>query len=194
TQLQKTFMQEDRLKLTASLRYDKSQLFDGFFSPRVALGYTAGENKNHDIRVSYQTGFRNPTTQDLYIGLDVGRAILVGGARDNPVRYVGTYDVSQSAQDELGQPATISQNGTAAYENSYLASSVQSFAASGNPTDLGIANSDLAEPEQVSSFEVGYRGKLFNKLIIDFSTYYNMYKDFLSNETVIAPYYGQVGD
>ena len=194
TQLQKTFMEEDRLKLTASLRYDKSQLFDGFFSPRVALGYTAGEDKNHNIRVSYQTGFRNPTTQDLYIGLDVGRAILIGGAKDNPARYIGTYDVSQSAQDNLGQPATISKDGTGAYENSYFASSVQSFAESGNPTDLRIANSDLAEPEQVSSFEIGYRGKLFNKLVIDFSTYYNRYKHFLSNETVISPYYGQVGD
>lgn len=194
TQLQKTFMDEDRLKLTASLRYDKSQLFDGFFSPRVSLGYTAGENKNHNIRASYQTGFRNPTTQDLYIGLDVGRAILIGGAKDNPPRYVGTYPVSQSAQDNLGQPATISKDGTGAYENSYFVSSVQSFAASKNPAALKIANSNLAQPEQVSSFEVGYRGKLYNKLVIDFSTYYNMYKDFLSNESVISPFYGQVGD
>ena len=37
TQLQKKFLEEERLKLTASIRYDKSELFDGFFSPRVAF-------------------------------------------------------------------------------------------------------------------------------------------------------------
>ena len=49
------------------------------------------------------------------------------------------------------------------------------------------------KPEQVSSFEVGYRGKL-NKLIVDASVYYNSYKDFISNERVIAPLYGVAGD
>jgi hypothetical protein len=27
------------------------------------------ESKNHNFRGSFQTGFRNPTTQDQYIGL-----------------------------------------------------------------------------------------------------------------------------
>ena len=91
TQVQKKLL-DDRLKLTGSLRYDKSELFDGFFSPRVSIGYSLGENKDHNIRASFQTGFRNPTTQDLYIGLDVGRAILIGGAKNNPERYKGIMD------------------------------------------------------------------------------------------------------
>ena len=36
---------------------------------------------NHNLRTSYQTGFRYPTTQDQYIGLDAGRALLVGSAQ-----------------------------------------------------------------------------------------------------------------
>jgi len=58
TQLTKKFLKEERLKFTGSIRYDKSQNFDGFVSPRVAFVYSAGASKRHNIRVSYQTGFR----------------------------------------------------------------------------------------------------------------------------------------
>lgn len=192
TQVQKDLELNEslKLKLTASGRYDKSELFDGFFSPRLSGGLTV--NKNHNIRASVQTGFRNPTTQDLFIGLDAGRAILVGSAKENLDRYVRTFNVSTEGQI-LGQPSTVTQTGAAAYNNSYSQQSVTNFANSGNPADLEIANPDLIKPEQVTSVEVGYRGKL-NKVIVDFSTYYNAYKDFISQNVVISPYYGTVGD
>ncbi|MCB0457702.1 MAG: TonB-dependent receptor [Flavobacteriaceae bacterium] len=190
TQLQKKFELSSNvdLKLTGSVRYDKSELFDGFFSPRLAAGFTI--NNNHNIRASFQTGFRNPTTQDLYIGLDVGRAVLVGGANDNPTRYMDTYDLSPTGQALLGA-STIDFDGQGAYTNSYLLSSVQAFAATGDASQLEIANSTFVKPEQVTSYELGYRGKL-GKVIVDLSGYYNQYQDFLANETVVAPFYGDV--
>ncbi len=193
TQLQKEFDLSDamKLKLTGSARYDKSEFFDGFVSPRVSAGLTV--NQNHNIRASVQTGFRNPTTQDLFIGLDAGRAILVGSAPDNLDRYVGDYDISNAGQVGFGQPATITQTGGAAYTNSYSASSVRAFAASENPADLEIGNSSLVTPEKITSAEVGYRGKL-DKVVVDMSVYYNKYQDFISGENVIAPFYGTVGD
>ena len=192
TQLQKKIelAGEKSLKVTGSVRYDKSEFFDGFFSPRISAGLSL--NRNHNIRASVQTGFRNPTTQDLFIGLDAGRAVLVGSAPDNLDRYSRNFDVSGAGQ-LLGQPATITQTGRAAYENSYSLSSVNRLGETGNPADLEIANPDIIKPEQVASFEIGYRGKI-DKLIVDFSTYYNSYKDFISQEVVIAPYYGTVGD
>ncbi|WP_417370136.1 TonB-dependent receptor domain-containing protein, partial [Flavobacterium beibuense] len=162
-----------------------------FFSPRISAGLTV--NENHNIRASYQTGFRNPTTQDLFIGLDAGRAILVGSAPTNLDRYVRTYDANDGNR--------YTQSGAAAYNNSYTQSSVLAFEAArktGTPLAeasqlLRVGNSNIVEPEQVTSFEVGYRGKL-NSTIIDLSLYYNKYKDFISGENVIAPLYGQVGD
>jgi outer membrane receptor protein involved in Fe transport len=191
TQLQRSLELSEsvELKLTGSVRYDKSELFDGFFSPRLAAGFTI--NDNHNIRASFQTGFRNPTTQDLYIGLDVGRAILIGGAFDNPGRDIRNYELSPSGAAIVGQ-GDINFDGNGAYNNSFFASSVTNgFAQSGNPADLEIANSNFVQPEQVSSFELGYRGKL-KDVIIDASAYYNSYQDFLANETVIAPFYGDV--
>ncbi|MBT8303713.1 MAG: TonB-dependent receptor [Bacteroidia bacterium] len=192
TQIQKNFELSDEmdLKFTGSIRYDKSEFFDGFVSPRLSAGLTV--NRNHNVRASVQTGFRNPTTQDLFIGLDSGAGFLVGSAPDNLGRWSRDLPVSGPGQ-LLGQPATITQTGTAPYTNSYTASSLAAFAASGNPALLVVANPDLVKPEQVTSAEAGYRGKI-DKLIVDFSVYYNSYKDFISQQAVAAPLYGTAGD
>src|SRR5690606_37773000 len=128
TQLQKEFDLGDvmKLKLTGSARYDKSEFFDGFVSPRISAGLTV--NENHNVRASVQTGFRNPTTQDLFIGLDAGRAILVGSAPDNLDRYSRSYNDINNPN----QPESIVQTGGAAYHNSFTNTSVNTYLASGN--------------------------------------------------------------
>ena len=193
TQLQKELelSADAKLKFTGSVRYDKSEFFDGFFSPRLSAGLTI--NRNHNIRLSGQTGFRNPTTQDLFIGLDAGRALLVGSAPNNLDRYSNVFDVSQTGQAAFGQPSSITQTGSAAYNNSYTATSVGMLGVTGNPADLVVANPDVVKPEQVTAFEIGYRGK-FDNLIVDLSAYHNSYKDFISTEIVVAPLYGVAGD
>ncbi|WP_431133421.1 TonB-dependent receptor [Psychroserpens mesophilus] len=186
TQLQRSIELNEslELKLTGSLRYDKSELFDAFFSPRISAGLTV--NENHNFRASFQTGFRNPDTQSLYIGLRTALGTLVGGAEDIGDLYERDYAVNNPAQ-----PAVLPQNGSAAYTNSFFKNSVDNFAASSDPNALEVGNSNYVKPEQVSSFEVGYRGKI-KKFIIDASAYYSSYKDFLANETVVAPLYGNV--
>jgi len=192
TQIQKNLELNDdlELKLTGSVRYDKSEFFKGFVSPRLSAGLTV--NQNHNIRASVQTGFRNPTTQDLFIGLDSGQGFLVGSSPDNLERWSRPLDVSGAGQ-LLGQPATITQTGAAPYTNSYTGSSLEDFAATGDPSVLKVANPDLVKPEQVTSAEVGYRGKL-DKVIVDMSVYYNSYKDFISQQRVASPLYGTAGD
>ncbi|WP_027137892.1 TonB-dependent receptor [Gaetbulibacter saemankumensis] len=196
TQIQKNIDLSENLdlKLTGSVRYDKSEFFDGFLSPRLSAGFTL--NENHNFRASVQTGFRNPTTQDLFIGLDAGLAVLVGAAPTNLDRYSEIYNISSAGQ-QIGVPAQLTQTGRAAYENSYKLSSVLALSATGNPAVLAdpnaIANPELVKPEQITSYEIGYRGK-FDDFIIDFNAYYNNYKDFITQPTVVAPLYGTVGD
>ncbi|QXP71741.1 TonB-dependent receptor [Polaribacter sp. R2A056_3_33] len=173
TQAQKKFLEEDRLKVTASIRYDKAQNFDGNFSPRVSFAYAGGENKNQNFRASFQTGFRNPTTQDQYIGLDVGNAILVGGVEDNIDRYTTTFTDAAGVNYRL--------TGRDAYENSYTV-------ASGGTVKAEV---DFVKPEKVTAFEVGYRGLIpvnESNLTVDLSLYYNQYEDFIANKNVIVPY------
>ena len=154
-----------KLKLTGSIRYDKSEFFEGFLSPRFSAGLTV--NDNHNFRGSIQTGFRNPTTQDLFIGLDAGRALLVGSAPDNLDRYTNDFPVSVGGQGLLnllsggqGAPSSITQTGRSAYENSYTLNSVEAFGASGGATPLEVAN--LSETIA--------------------------YEDFIANTNVIVPY------
>lgn len=184
SQVQKA-LADERLKLTGSLRYDKSELFEGNFSPRLSATYTAGANRNHNIRASFQTGFRYPTTQDLFIGLDVGRAMLVGSAEANLDRYVRTFPISGAGAEVTGSPnATVSARD--AYENAFSLNSINE----GVPV---AANVDIVEPEQVKAYEIGYRGRA-GRVIVDLNLYHNTYNDFISQETVIVPLYGTVGD
>jgi outer membrane receptor protein involved in Fe transport len=192
---------EDRLKLVASIRYDKSQNFDGKVSPRVSFVYSAGANKTHNFRASYQTGFRNPTTQDQYIGLDLGPYALIGSAPENLDRYSETFNVSASGQ-AIGAPAAVTMDGQNAYHNAYTLTSVQAFGAAiaANPLNvpaaaalLQVAEVNLVKPEEVHAFEVGYRTVINNDLSIDLNGYYNIYNNFLNTARVVGPYYGKVG-
>lgn len=197
TQLQKSLELNENLelKLTGSIRYDKSELFDAFLSPRLSAGLTV--NENHNIRASFQSGFRNPDTQALYIGLETALGTLVGGAPDIGDRFSRPYGVSQFAQANLGQPSSITQTAAAAYTNSLFVSVAGELSNTGRDVSANgsnfIGNSNFVKPERVSSFELGYRGKI-NNFIIDASAYYNSYKDFLSNESVVAPLYGDVSN
>ncbi|MBU0942653.1 MAG: TonB-dependent receptor [Bacteroidetes bacterium] len=192
TQLTKKLM-DDRLKFTGSIRYDKAQNFDGNYSPRVSLVYSGGESRRHNFRGSFQTGFRNPTTQDQYIGFNVGSAILLGSAPDNLTRFVETLPINGATGQGFAGGNSVTIDGTRAYGNSYLASSVIAFAAASNPALLRKTNANLVKPEEVKAFELGYRS-FINKTSIDINGYYNIYNNFIGNLNVVTPLYGQALD
>jgi len=140
---------DDALKLTASARFDKNQNFKGQVSPRISAVYSAGANKEHNIRASFQTGFRNPDTQAQFIFFPSSSGTIIGGTRANAEQY-GIYE--GGAVDSKGN--TINMN--------YI------------------------QPERLSALEVGYKGVIGGKLMIDANVYYNMYKNFITQQTVFA--------
>jgi len=151
----------ESLKLTGSIRYDKNQNFEGQFSPRISAVYSIGEKKQHNIRASYQTGFRNPTTQGQYIYFPTTN-ILLGGTRENAERY-GIFE------------------GGAWSEDSYLA-----YLASGDEADLTEIYLDYVQPERLQSIDVGYKGITNKKLFIDVNGYYSIYKDFIQQDNIYS--------
>ena len=186
-------MIDDRLKFTGSIRYDKAQNFDGNFSPRVSLVYSGGKNKNHNFRGSFQTGFRNPSTQDQYIGFNVGSAILLGSAPDNLTRYSENLQIATTVGQGFAGGNSVTINGLNAYNNSFTANSVRAFAAAGNPALLQKTNVSFVKPEEVKAIELGYRS-FINKTSIDINGYYNVYNNFIGNLTVLTPLYGAAID
>jgi hypothetical protein len=77
----------DVLKLTVSGRYDKNENFKGRFTPRVTALVKVAENSN--VRISYQTAYRFPSTQQQWIRLDVGGNVKLLGGNDFFDGYYG---------------------------------------------------------------------------------------------------------
>ena len=201
TQLQKKLL-DDRLKLTGSVRYDKAKNFDGNFSPRISAVYALNDLKTHVLRASFQTGFRNPSTQDQYIGFNIGNAVLVGSAADNLNRYVETVRVNPTFSPVVTPFATGYDTvitGNNAYYNSFTASSATDFGklAASNPVAaaalLRKTNVGLVKPETVKAIDLGYRGSV-KGFSIDLNGYYNIYNNFIGQVNALAPLYGDAQD
>ena len=152
---------DDKLDLTGSIRYDKNEYFTGQFSPRLSGVFTFLETQN--VRASFQRGFRIPTTQNQFIDLDVVTRRLVGS---NPI-LVDRFNFESNQVYSLASVATAQQN----------------FSTTG---DLA-ASEALLDPvtfrdfttEKVNTYEVGYKGLINNKLLIDAYYYYSVYTDFI---------------
>jgi len=173
-QASKKLMAEDRLKLTGSVRYDKNENFDGQFSPRISAVYSAGTNRNHNIRASYQTGFRNPTTQAQFIYFPTTN-ILLGSTPANAARY-GIHN--GGSYSEASYNAFRASGG--------FLDPVTGAVSSGDEALLETIDLDYIQPEQLSSFELGYKGVLASKLMLDIHGYYNIYNNFISQFNVIS--------
>ncbi|MDF2188880.1 TonB-dependent receptor [Paraflavitalea sp. CAU 1676] len=164
-QLQKRLF-NDVLKLTASGRYDKNENFDGRFTPRVTALIKVAKDNN--LRLSFQTAYRFPSTQDQYIDLNVPGARLIGALPEFKTYY--NFDT---------KPA-------------YTATSIADFRASvaagtPNPGLLKVAPFKEMKPETANSYEFGYRGLPVKNFLVDAYIYYCEYKDFLGKTAVGRP-------
>ena len=160
-QLSKRFF-GDLLKFSVSGRYDKNENFKGRFTPRASMVVKLKED--HNLRVSYQTAYRFPTTQNQWINLLVGGGTrLMGGLPQ--LRKFYKFDTN---------PA-------------YTLASVNAFGASGgtNPSLLKVQSFSEFKPESMNSFEVGYKGLVAKKLLVDFYYYFGQYENFISGVTVL---------
>lgn len=95
------------LKLTFSGRYDKNDNFKGRFTPRFTGLFRVAKDNN--IRVSYQTAYRFPSTQQQWIDLDVGSSTrLLGGVPFFQQKYnLNTNTYLLSALPGVKTPYTI---------------------------------------------------------------------------------------
>jgi outer membrane receptor protein involved in Fe transport len=73
---------DDKMKLNVSARLDKNQNFPYLFSPAASVVYEPAREQY--LRASFSSAIRNPTLQDQYLYLFVGRALLAGN--------IGGYD------------------------------------------------------------------------------------------------------
>lgn len=170
TQISKTFA--EALKLTGSLRFDKNENFEGQVTPRLSAVYTFSQN--HNLRASFQTGFRNPDTQAQFIYFPSSSGTLLGSTEANAARY-GVHNGGAYTQSSYvafrGSGGTLNSDGDPV---------------GGDASLLVTANLPYVQPEQLKSFEIGYKGIMSTKLLVDINYYYTMYTDFIGGEIVAS--------
>ncbi|WP_304237257.1 carboxypeptidase-like regulatory domain-containing protein [Jiulongibacter sediminis] len=259
----------DHLKLTGSVRYDKNENFDGQFSPRLSAVTSFGSS---NIRLSYQQGFRIPTTQNQYIDLRTPAGTLIGGLPEFNNRYNLSNGIAVATLNAFS--ADIAKNGanssyiteavkakatayaTAAVtpsipviQNAVIAAvleqvtaavtaGVQAAVAAGQippeqaPAAIAaqvqaqMASQDVQagiaaqvtkvvtekvtevatqvipayalealpkyqykrlQPERIVSYEIGYKGVLGKKLLVDTYYYFSKYSNFIGGTSIVVP-------
>jgi outer membrane receptor protein involved in Fe transport len=145
----------DNLRVTASGRYDKNENFEGRFTPRLTAVYKVAENSN--IRLSYQTAYRFPSTQMQWINLDLSSYKLIGGNEDFVQYY--HFDTNPAYdRDSLTQGKPIQEPFA-----QLKPESLSSF-------ELGYKGLIIG-----------------SKLLLDVYGYYGQFNDFLARKTVVQP-------
>jgi outer membrane receptor protein involved in Fe transport len=158
----------DKLRLTASGRYDKNENFKGRLTPRFTAVYKVAED--HNIRASYQTAYRFPTTQNQWINLVIGGGtVLLGGLPE--LRDFYGFNTNKA----------------------YTVNSVRAAGmalASGTPPAEAFALLEEGvfpeyKAETLKSFELGYKGLIQKKILIDAYGYFGKYENFLGRAVVL---------
>ncbi len=118
---------KDRLKLTASGRYDKNENFQGRFTPRVTAVIKAAKDQN--IRLSFQSAYRFPSTQQQWIDLNVGTGRLLGANISLYQKYnlINNPGFSATNQSERVPYTEVKPESVTSYEVGYKALFAKKF-------------------------------------------------------------------
>ncbi|MFZ4427083.1 MAG: TonB-dependent receptor [Saprospiraceae bacterium] len=173
-QASKGFFQ-NTLRLSAALRTDKYDYFEAKLNPRLTAVYALHESRF--LRFSYQKGYRFPSIFEGFSNINSGGVKRVGGLR-------------------------IMSNGI--FENSWLKNSIDAFQAAvirdvnteGLSQEAAIEKNKhllrrntytYLKPEQIHTFESGFRGLAGQKLFFDLDFYFNRYADFIAQVEASIP-------
>lgn len=175
---------KDRIKFVAALRVDKVQYFKPAVNPRLAI--VMSPTPKHNVRFSWQNGYRFPTLFEGFSYVDNGG-----------VKRLGGLEVLAGGQNII--------------ENSYVRNTVRSFNnAVKDSTNTGRYNEVQAieankgllqkspfgyiKPERINSIEVGYKGLLYkDKIFVDVDYYFNIYHDFIGQVEITRINKGTIG-
>jgi outer membrane receptor protein involved in Fe transport len=167
-QATKLFFNE-KVKINTVLRVDKNQYFKPKINPRLAVVYSPTDKNS--FRISIQNGYRFPSIFEAFSNINSGGRKRVGGL---PVMSNGIFENSYTQTSitafQSAVQNDVNKNGLS-----------QANAITENQNLLQKNNYTYLKPEQVTSFEMGYRTELLDKkLNIDIDFYYNTYQNLMA--------------
>lgn len=182
-QLSKNFL-GDALIISASVRYDKSENFEGNVTPRISALYTL--NQTHHFRASLLTGYRNPSAKEQFVLQDLGQSWIIGGLHQNvrsleipgnSIYTPGILAFNEAVLNDINKENSPLSPDQAAIKNLNIL----------EENIVGENEIETLVPEQVFSFELGYKTKVFDKIFLDLVYYHSDYKNFIGLVEVIKP-------
>jgi iron complex outermembrane receptor protein len=164
------FSEQVSLKPTVAIRYDKNEYFKGGFTPRASAVLSLG---SHNFRGSWQSAFRNPSPGQLFAIPAAGKGGEVGGSR-----------LAAEGAGLFSNPAYL-ENDVKDYQAGKL-TEAQLKAQAYDPTRFTT--------EKISTWEIGYKTSLHNKLFVDAFLFQSKYTDFIAAQNFYQPTNGQIAD
>ena len=160
---------DNKIKINAVVRLDKNQYFDPKVNPRLGIVYTPDESKT--IRFSVQHGFRFPSIFEAFSNINSGGRKRVGGL---PIMSNGIFENSYTQ-------ASITQFQRAVQTDINTGSTNLNNAIAKEQNLLKKNPYSYLQPEQVTSWEVGYRANSKDgRLSMDIDFYYNVYRNLIA--------------
>lgn len=153
----------NKLTLSASLRWDKNSLFSKAKITSRASGVWEAAKENY-IRFSYQNAYSFPTNIQTLQSTLQGVSPLYFASGGSKLLLNDYYHFDQ-------YPA-------------YTYSSVTKFQSSGKPEDLVPLVLQDIKPQSVNSFELGYASLIARKVLVDVLGYYSTWENFLGYTNV----------
>jgi iron complex outermembrane recepter protein len=169
------WLANNHLKVSGSVRFDKNQNFKGRVNPRISAVFKPADN--HYVRMSFQTGFRNPSTQGQHIDLDILSSRLLGGLPQYAEKYK-ILRTSATGQELAYQATSVIDFRKEVFSTGNFPAAVAKL--------VPFTQLNPVKPERINSIEVGYKGVIDNNLLIDLTYYYNIYNDFITQVQVVT--------
>lgn len=172
----------DKTEATGSLRFDKNENFEGKFSQRLSVVHQL--KGIHFLRASFQRGFRFPNVREQFYNQDLGDKLILGGLSEVTDYYAlqGNAFLQNALNDYNEAVATTIYDEDAKLQGAKLKHL--------DILENGIISQDRfrgLEPEQITSFELGYRSLVQDRRIFEVTYYRNYYNNFIGNLRVIKP-------
>jgi len=166
----------ERLKVNAVVRVDKNQYYDPKVNPRLSVVFTPAPTQS--VRFSAQNGFRFPSIFEAFSNINSGGRKRVGGL---PIMSQGVFENSYTQKSitafQRAVQTDVNKDGMTVND----AIVKEAGLLSENPYTY-------LEPEQVTSFEGGYRSVfLKGALTLDVDVYYNIYKNLIAQIDANVP-------
>jgi outer membrane receptor protein involved in Fe transport len=174
---------QEKLRLTATLRVDKSDYFDVKFNPRFTAVYSPTPRQN--FRLSYQSGYRFPSLFEGFSNVNSGQVKRIGGLR---VMSNGVFENSytRASIDAFNTQVTAAVNANTAAQTD---AQKRATAILANQGTLQKTPYTYLRPEYIKSLEMGYKAAFGEggRLLVDVDFYYNSYRDFIAQVEAYVP-------